>query len=329
MPEICYIDKVFSDDHLVIINAANLIIGEYQSAGYDLTLRQIYYQFIARDLFPESWIDGKFNAKNGLDPNTKNTLKNYKRLGGIISAGRDAGVIDWDAIVDRGRNVDKPSTWDHPRKILETCAQQFKIDMWAEQPTHVEVWVEKDSLSGVLAPACHALRVPLFACKGYTSQSEMWAAAHNRFRPVLHSGRDVVVIHLGDHDPSGIDMTRDIDERLNLYADAGSNLDVPDGIVVQRIALNMDQIDEYNPPPNPAKMTDSRFESYARQFGNESWELDALEPSVMDTLVRAAVAPHIDDAQWERDRAIETEHRHALGLIHDQYDNVIEFLSQE
>jgi hypothetical protein len=86
----------------------------------------------------------------------------------------------------------------------------------------------------------------------------------------LEAGQDVVVLHLGDHDPSGLDMTRDLRDRLSLYSRAA--------VDVQRVALNMDQVGVFNPPPNFAKESDKRFEAYRRQYGDQCWELDALPP---------------------------------------------------
>lgn len=257
-----FINKRFQAKSLAIIDAANIIIDEYRQQGYALTLRQLYYQFVARDLIP-------------------NTMRSYKSLGGIINDGRLAGLIDWDAIEDRTRNVSSAPHWDSPAEIIEGAASQYRRDLWADQERRVEVWIEKEALTGVIARTCRDLDVPYFACRGYVSQSEQWRAYH---RSLDHP---LTVLHLGDHDPSGIDMTRDNDDRLN---------DVFGGdVIIRRIALNMDQVEEYNPPPNPAKMTDSRFRDYVLQYGQESWELDALEPSVINELIETHVAEWRDD----------------------------------
>jgi hypothetical protein len=100
-----------------------------------------------------------------------------------------------------------------------------------------------------------------------------------------------MILHFGDHDPSGIDMTRDILDRLQLYSESD--------VEVHRLALNFDQIESFNLPPNPAKTTDSRYASYIMLHGTESWELDALEPPVLAALVREAISYHRDEEQWE------------------------------
>jgi len=150
------------------------------------------------------------------------------------------------------------------------------------------VWVEKEALANVVGRVSEELDVPYFCCRGYVSQSEMWSAAQ-RFMRMQSSGRNIVLLHLGDHDPSGIDMSRDIEERLNLF---GVNFN---HFEFRRIALNMEQIQSFNPPPNPAKLTDSRANSYVRQFGDESWELDALEPRVIHSLIEDNVLEFRDE----------------------------------
>jgi hypothetical protein len=152
----------------------------------------------------------------------------------------------------------------------------------------MEVWIEKDALIGVIDGVCRELDVPFFSCRGYVSDSEMWTAAYNR----MDKGEQTIVLHLGDHDPSGIDMTRDIRERLDLFS-------MEADIEVRRIALTMDQIDELKPPPNPAKITDSRFEGYAAEYGDESWELDALEPQYIADLIQTAVFGERDVDLWD------------------------------
>lgn len=292
MTRIAYREQRFSASSLAIIEAANQIIEEYDALGFVLTLRQLYYQFVSRDLIA-------------------NSQREYKRLGSVVNDGRMAGLIDWDSIEDRGRNLKTFPSWDSPKDILKTCASAFRIDPWANQACYVEVWVEKEALLGIVESACQDRRVPHFACKGYTSQSEMWSAGHDRLGPKLDSGREVHVLHLGDHDPSGIDMTRDIQERLALFSEGD--------VRVHRLALNMDQVEALGPPPNPAKTTDSRFESYIQRYGDESWELDAIDPTRLAAIIERAIEPLIDDEAWNEDMAVEATHRKKLSQIASSY----------
>lgn len=279
-----FINKNFRAATLVMIDQANDIIREYAAQGYSLTLRQLYYQFVARDLIA-------------------NTVKSYNKLGNIINDARLAGLVDWAAIEDRTRNVNDAPRWDNPADAVNAVLQQYRTDVWENQPRRVEVWIEKNALTGVIHRTCRALDVPYFACIGYVSQSEEYRAYR---RSITHP---LTILHLGDHDPSGIDMTRDNDDRLNSVFGGDVN--------VVRIALNMDQVEEYDPPPNPAKMTDSRFQDYAKNFGTSSWELDALEPSVINALITSHVEDIRDDDIHEEALAEQEEGRDKLQEIYD------------
>jgi hypothetical protein len=288
MPKVCYVPKNLSTDRLAVIATVNEILEDYAAQGYDLTLRQLYYQFVSRGLIA-------------------NKDTEYKNLGSLVNDARLAGLVDWNHITDRTRNVRANSHWDSPASIVESCAKQFELDKWEGQPNYVEVWVEKDALVGVLEVACQPLDVPYFSCRGYTSQSEMWGAAM-RLLSQFRSGHALHIIHLGDHDPSGIDMTRDIQDRLNLFL----RHHVGHDIAVNRVALNMNQIRRYKPPPNPAKLTDSRAAGCVEQFGDESWELDALEPSVLNALITREVKKLRDEELWDAVIAEENLHKESL-----------------
>ena len=294
MPFETYIPRKFSSSNREVIDAANEIIEEYRNQGFVLILRQLYYQFVARNLMP-------------------NLQKEYNRLKSIISKGRLAGLIDWEAIEDRTRYLRKASHWNSPREIIDSCAASFAIDKWETQPCRVEVWIEKDALLGVIEPACIELDVPYFSCRGYTSQSEQWRAG-KRFIGHLDNGQDVIVLYLGDHDPSGVHMTEDHRRRLSMFT--GQTVEV------RRLALNMAQIEEFNPPPNPAKMTDTRTNAYIMEFGNDCWELDALEPTVIDGLIRKAVAELRDEERWEEAVREEQRGRALLGKCAAQWGDI-------
>lgn len=300
MTRIAYIKKSFSASSLEIIRIANAIVADLKSQGYDLTLRQLYYQFVSRDVLP-------------------NTQQSYKRLGDIVNNGRLAGLIDWEAIEDRTRNLRKNPHWDNPAGVIKSAADSYGIDLWKGQEHRVEVWVEKDALIGILERACDELDVSYFSCRGYTSQSELWGAAQ-RHRGYMKAGQRPVVLHLGDHDPSGIDMSRDIEDRLHLF---GART------IVRRIALTMDQVDQYSPPPNPAKQTDARFASYAAEHGDESWELDALAPKVIDDLIREQTAEFLDQEMWDERHELQEKGRELLRVAAAKWDDVVEFLEQE
>lgn len=296
MPKIKYINRRFKPRALAIIAKANEIIEEYQEQGFELTLRQLYYQFVSRDLIA-------------------NNMREYKNLGSVINDGRLAGLIDWDAIVDRTRNLQSISHWDSPKDIVKAAASSYHIDKWATQKARVEVWIEKDALVGVIEGVCQRNDVPFFSCRGYTSQSELWGAAQ-RFNKYHEANQSVVILHFGDHDPSGIDMTRDIQERLTLFSDYRSNMRDGCPVHVVRLALETEQVKRFKLPPNPAKMTDSRARGYVEEHGTKSWELDALEPKYIATLIQDGIEQVRDEKKWAAAVAREEKERGKLaGLL--------------
>lgn len=282
-----YVETSFRSATLGLITQASAIIEEYQADGYSLTLRQLYYQFVAR----------------GLIENNQHT---YKRLGKIISNARLAGLIDWDAIEDRTRNMESNSHWESPGDILVSAADSYRRDLWADQEHAVEVWIEKEALIGVIESVCTDLDIPYFACRGYVSQSEQWRAGKRAMTRFRDNGQKTVIIHLGDHDPSGIDMTRDVRQRLEMFAG------FPQAVMVERIALNWEQVQEFRPPPNPAKSADTRTPDYIKRYGPESWELDALEPRLIDRLIRQHVQPYCDEYLMSEAKAQQEQERNRL-----------------
>lgn len=332
-----YKPKTFSAEHQAVIQQADAICRSYGRQGYDLTLRQLYYQFVARGLMA-------------------NRQQNYKRLGSIVNDARLAGELDWSYIVDRTREVDEPNTWADPSAIMDAVGRSYALDRWADQPVRVELWVEKEALAGVVERIAREWQLPWFACRGYVSQSAQYEASQ-RFLRYIKSGQRVVMLYMGDHDPSGIDMTRDHRDRLtdfitqdwlDFHMDAtGSSVmvrdiwtdmeryvaaqrgDDPTGapvFQVRRIALNMDQVEEYEPPPNPAKLTDSRVGGYLAEYGDESWELDALEPPVMAQLVRDQMDELLDQDAYDERVTQEDHERELLADAAARWDDVVEFL---
>jgi hypothetical protein len=267
---------------------ANIIINEYERQGYNLTLRQLYYQFVARDIIP-------------------NRQDEYVKLGKNINDARLAGLVDWDAIVDRTRNLLSLPNWDSSAEILNDAASQFKLDVWESQDYYIEVWIEKDALTGIIERVCNKWRIPFFSCRGYTSQSELWRAAQR----VISKNKETIILHLGDHDPSGLDMTRDIIDRFDLFECYN--------VEVKRLALNMNQVDEHKPPPNPTKMADTRSKKYTKKFGYESWELDALNPIIINQLIEDNINPFINFNRWNEVKEKEKEHKDRIKELSKEF----------
>jgi len=202
MAKICFQHKEFRQASLSLIEKCNTILERYNADGYDMTVRQVYYQLVAAD-------------------EIENSVNSYDKIQGLLKDARLAGLLDWDYIVDRTRELKRQSSWDSPEDILESVHRSFRMDKWASQIYRPEVWIEKDALSGVFERVCNELSVPLFACKGYTSLSELFETGYRRFASYDEDGQIPYILHFGDHDPSGIDMSRDIVDRVTLLSNSG------------------------------------------------------------------------------------------------------------
>lgn len=291
----------FKPETINIINQANKIIKEYSEDGFDLTLRQLYYQFVARDLLP-------------------NNQKSYNRLGDIISNARLNGNIDWQAIKDRTRRINNCLHFNDPSHAIYNVSSWYAIDTRSNQENYIECWVEKEALVGVVERACEHLDIPFFACRGYVSQTAMYEA-YKRLSKKLKNHKRTIILHLGDHDPSGIDMTRDIEERLTQTFGVYTE--------IKRIALNMEQIEELQPPPNPAKLTDSRVGGYIKRFGRQSWELDALDPNTITDLIESYVNLYTDIEKRNILINQENEQKGIIEKCSENWDKVVKYLASE
>jgi len=276
-----YVEKRFQPKSLVLIDKINEIVNSYQQQGYSLTLRQTFYQLVSRGIIP-------------------NLQSEYKRIGALLNDARWSGLVSWTAIEDRSRHLDSLRHWKDPKDMIVSASKGYHINLLEGQPHYIECWVEKEALSDVVWQAAAPYDVPCFACKGFPSASELWRAS-KRF--IRHNQRECSILYLGDHDPSGLDIPRDIADRLSLL---GAN------VSIKRLALNLDQIQQYNPPPNPAKETDTRFARYKDKYGDESWELDALEPQVLDALITENIISCLDRKLFDEIKKLQETQRKEL-----------------
>jgi hypothetical protein len=305
MPYIEYEDYNPRGETKDLLARCQSILSDYKDDGLQLTVRQLFYQLVSRDVIA-------------------NDQSQYNRLQRIVKRGRRSGYLDWEMIVDRGRPLRQRQRWDSPEEIIEDSAQSFHLDLWQDQRFRPEIWIEKDALVGVIEPTCKAWDVPYLSTRGYVSDSAAWRGAQ-RFRGVIGGEKSdrnepaqdggieqiPVVIHLSDHDPSGVDMTRDLREKFELFG-----LRFP----IERVALTMDQIRQYEPPPNYAKASDSRSEGYVEQYGTECWELDALDPSVIQSVVEDAVQEQVTSRESFAARKEERkEQRERLGEVSNRW----------
>lgn len=344
MPKIAYRPIRFKPETLACIQIVDTIVEEFAAQGFKMSLRQIYYQLVARDLFPDDRRWALVGSKWVRDPNgSKNAEPNYKWLGDVVTDGRLAGMIDWSAIEDRNRELVCRSHWYCPAAIVETCSRAYNRDLWVNQPYRPEVWIEKAALAGVFENVCTSNDVPYFACRGYGSASALWEAGQ-RLLGYIRSDQRVIILHFGDHDPSGLDMTRDIKKRLedflayHIADDQGYDPEdkeqreygmdyVRDRLEVRRVALTRSQIEQFNPPPDPIKQTDARWKRYVQQTGfNQSWELDALDPNTLVGLVTDSLDGIRDTKCWKAVIKKERSERKQLSVVADQWDRVIQLL---
>ena len=287
-----------SKANLERLDVINSIIVSYQRQGYRLTLRQLYYQLVSRDVIP-------------------NNVKEYAKLSTLLKEGRMAGIVDWDAIEDRLRKPNKPPCWDTPEDIIDACVTQYRVNRMEGQDKYLEVWVEKDALSGVLTRVTQKYGIPIVVNRGYSSVTAMFDA-HQRFELALSSTNQYsTVIYIGDFDPSGQDMIRDIKDRI---AEFNGEYD----FAVHPIALTWEQIETYSPPTNPAKITDPRAAKYIEKYGEYSWEVDALKPETLHSVLEDVILSYIHVPTYEERLKLEEFHKDFLRQAKEFVNGLVE-----
>lgn len=242
-----------------------------------LTVRQIYYRLVSASVI-------------------KNSRSAYNSLDKILVNARLAGTISFDAIEDRSREFLAGDIEDYetPERFVEWRLEALKdsdvayeMPYWLNQPQYVEVWVEKDALASLISQACNRYHVRLAPCKGYPSVSFLYEAAEK----LRNVDLPITLLYFGDFDMRGKDIERYIIERFEGF---GVTADV------QRIALTRQQVESYNLPPQPAKKTDTMAQKWIETQGDVAWELDALEPTILLSLVETAVLEHLDKDVLEK-----------------------------
>ena len=263
-------------DYKTIVPAVNDILSQYNMR---MTIRQIFYRLVAKHLI-------------------QNTLSQYKNLSRILVKARERGDVDWTDIEDRSRTtIGRDGGFESVDHFLTYTEENFKegwryftMPMWTNQPNFLEVWVEKDALSALVSDVAEGFRVRTCPARGYSSFTYVKEGA-DRLADI--EGKNIIVLYLGDYDPSGLDITRDLENRLQAYG-------IPD-VDVKRIALTLDQIRQYSLPPMMAKSKDPRYAKFvADTGGTDVVELDALEPPVLQEIIRKAIQERIDTDLWNK-----------------------------
>jgi hypothetical protein len=254
------------------------IVAEMQP----MTVRQVFYQASVRGIVEKTEAD-------------------YAKVQTDLVWLRRHGVLPYEWLTDATRWQRKPQTFGSVKEALEDTARLYRKALWADADAYVEIWLEKDALSGVVYPVTSTYDVPLMVARGYASLSFLHSAAEY----INALAVPAYVYHLGDFDPSGVNASEKIEETLRELA--------PDAVIeFERIAVTPTQITLWNLPTRPTKQTDSR----ARGFGEISVELDAIEPGILRALVQRAIERHLPAEQFEVLKVAEASERQLIkGLV--------------
>jgi hypothetical protein len=243
------------------------------------TVRQVFYALTVRSVIKKAEIE-------------------YQRtVIRLLTDMREEGAIPFDYIADNTRWMRKPTTYTGIDQCLNATSKFYRRNLWAAMPMYVEVWCEKDALAGVLMEETEPYDVPLMVARGYASISFLHSAAE----AIEAKGKPAYIYHFGDLDPSGVDAARDIEAKLRRYAPGA-------GIHFERPAVTREQVEQWNLPTRPTKMTDTR----AKKFIGTSVELDAIPSHQLRKLVRECIERHVDQQQLKFLRAAEESERELL-----------------
>jgi len=266
-----------------LMDEARAILEE----GHPMTVRQVFYQLVSRLV-------------------VKNTRIEYQAVSDVLKDARREGAIPWDWVEDRLRRPHTVSMWRDLADFIETVRHAYRRDVWATQPGYVEVWLEKDALSGIFEQVLRPYGVTLNVGRGFDGWTSINDAAE-RYEPWEDEGKTVTVLYFGDFDPSGEDMVRSLEERL---ADRGV---YP---TVTKCALTKAVIERYHLPPAMTKASDTRSAAFVERHGDMAVELDAMPTDALAELVRSEVAAAMDLAALEATRGLEAaERQHLVELL--------------
>jgi hypothetical protein len=256
---------------------------------------------IARDAHP---ITGRgvgyklFTA--GLIPSM--AQREMQRVYRLLKEARERGMIEWDWIVDEAREFEPVPSWNNPEAFARAASRQYRRNFWTQQPTRCEVWSEKGTVRGVLAPVLNEYGVGFRVMHGFCSATTVHDIAED------DDGRPLAALYVGDWDPSGLYMSEcDLPERLKRYGG--------DHVVLCRVALLQSQLTDLPSFPVSDKRRDPRFKWFVERFGQRCWELDALDPNQLRDRVERNIRGLIDKATWERCRVVDAAERESLREV--------------
>jgi hypothetical protein len=229
-----------------------------------------------------------------------------QRVYRLLKEARERGIIPWEWIVDETRELERRPSWDDPAAFVRVVSRSYRRDFWNHQPVRVEVWSEKGTVRGVLAPILDEYGVGFRVMHGFNSATQVHDIAQD------DDGRNVIALYVGDYDPSGLCMSeRDLPARLAEY---GGN-----HVILRRIALRHEHLEGLPSFPATDKKGDTRYKWFIRNFGDRCWELDALDPNDLREIVRDAIEQEIEPTAWSRCSHIEKAERESLRTVLDSW----------
>jgi hypothetical protein len=268
----------------------DLIAAMYQAAeaAQPITGRGIGYKLFSRGLIPSM---GKY-PMNGV----------YR----LLREAREDDTIPWEWIVDETRRLERLASWDDPEAYAEAVALGYRRDFWNQQPGRVEIWSEKGTVRGVLAPILDEYGVGFRVMHGFASATEVYNVAQD------DDGRPLVVLYVGDYDPSGMFMSEvDLPKRLEKYN--GSHVEM------RRIALKRKHTEDLLSFPAADKSDDRRCPWFVRNFGDSCWELDALDPNDLRDIVKKEIEKEIEPKAWARCVTLNEAEKESLRHVLDKW----------
>jgi hypothetical protein len=225
-----------------------------------------------------------------------------QRVYRLLKDAREDGLIPWDWIVDESRRLERRSSWDDPEQYTRCVINGYRRDYWNQQPVRVEVWSEKGTVRGVLQPVLDKYGVGFRVMHGFGSATSIHEIAED------FDGRILIVLYVGDWDPSGLYMSEhDLPDRLVRYDG--------DHVMVERIALTREQLRGLPSFPASDKKKDPRYNWFVKNYGKRCWELDALDPNDLRACVEEKILEHIEPEVWDRCMVVERAERESLQTV--------------
>ena len=225
-----------------------------------------------------------------------------QRVYRLLKEAREQGRIPWAWIVDETRELERVSTWANPAEYARCVAQSYRRDFWDQQPVRVMVVSEKGNVRGLLQPVLEHFAVGFQVMHGFSSATIVHDISED------DNGRPLIILYVGDFDPSGMFMSEaDLPDRFSKYDG--------DHVTLQRIALTREHANGLMSFPATDKKKDPRYAWFVRNYGKRCWELDAMDPNDLRACVRREIRKLIEPVAWKRCEVVNKAERESLQTI--------------